>query len=557
MEYMEYGSLYDLLHNETMTPGGEIILQVSRDIVQGIQFLHASKPPILHGDLKARNVLVDSRFRAKVADFGFSHFKTGPQSSILHGTPFYMAPEYLQRQSEYTTACDIYSLAMIFYEIYAKIGPFEGQDPRKILPKVCHPRLNKRPVIPDTCPPKMAEVMKKCWSSNAFFRPTAKDVDSLLVDMSSRDAEPLHTAKDEMRENLKRSPTSLYDVFPTHVADALKAGKKVEAESHDMVTVVFSDIVGFTTMSEQLSPLKIAHLLDRLYHSFDELCRKHHIFKVETVGDAYMGVTNLDGDEHDSHVKQVAEYSLEAMKAASEILIDEESPSLGYVQIRLGFHSGPVVSNVVGSLNPRYGLFGDTVNTASRMESHSLPGMIHCSLASAQLLETQAPHIPLKVRGMIRVKGKGKMRTYWAGENNQFKTQGVVPYNNLGRVFEEHSEEIEDVSEQHDHTEQDLTSSSPDEFGASLSRSTQATVLVEFSSDNGDNELFHSPTKERLSVINTVRRTMRMKPATVLMDGTLKPLDKDHNTGKHFELPFSSPLAKITRSRNASHHINL
>jgi guanylate cyclase len=155
MEFMEYGSLHDLLHNETMTPGGEIILQVIRDIVQGIQFLHASKPPILHGDLKAKNILVDSRFRAKVADFGFSHFKTSKQRNVLQGTPFYMAPEYLRRRSEYTTACDIYSLAMIFYEIYARAGPFEGEDPRKILPKVCHPRLNKRPPIPDSCPPKM------------------------------------------------------------------------------------------------------------------------------------------------------------------------------------------------------------------------------------------------------------------------------------------------------------------------------------------------------------------------------------------------------------------
>ena len=439
MEYMEYGSLYDLLHNETLILGGEIILQMTRDIVQGIQFLHASKPPILHGDLKARNVLVDARFRAKVADFGFSHCtstshrkSTTTSTALLKGTPFYMAPEYLRRRTEYTTACDMYSLAMIVYELYARSGPFEGEDPRKLLPKICHPRLNKRPPIPKACPPKMVEIMKKCWGANPCFRPTAKDLDYLLMEMNARDAEPLMVVgigssadalgvvREQQQLQQQQRPTSLYDVFPKHIADALQAGKKVEAESHDIVTVVFSDIVGFTTISEQVSPLKIAQMLDRLYHALDTLCRKHHIFKVETVGDAYMGVTNLDGSESESHVKQVAEYSLEALQAASEILIDEEDPSRGYVQIRLGFHSGPVVSNVIGSLNPRYGLFGDTVNTASRMESNSVPGRIHCSFVSAQLLETQAPWIPLKLRGLIKIKGKGKMKTYWIGNDDDY-----------------------------------------------------------------------------------------------------------------------------------------
>jgi serine/threonine protein kinase/ABC-type phosphate/phosphonate transport system substrate-binding protein len=415
MEYMEYGSLYDLLHNETMTPGGEIILQVVRDIVQGIQFLHASKPPILHGDLKAKNILVDSRFRAKVADFGFSHIKTAKIGNVLRGTPFYMAPEYLRRRSEYTTACDIYSLAMIIYEIYARAAPFEGEDPRKILPKVCHPRLHKRPPIPESCPPKMAELMKKCWSANAFFRPTAKDIDYVLVEMNSRDSEPLEKTKGSIRDNVKRKPTSLYDVFPKHIADALNAGKKVEAEAHEIVTIVFSDIVGFTSISQQFSALKVSDMLDRLYRAFDELSHKHNIFKVETIGDAYMCVTNLEDNQFDTHAKLAAEYAQDAVRAASQVLIDEEYPSRGYVKIRIGIHSGPVVTNVIGSLNPRYGLFGDTVNTASRMESNSMPGKIHCSFATAELLKTQAPDIPITLRGMIKVKGKGKLKTYWVG----------------------------------------------------------------------------------------------------------------------------------------------
>ncbi|KAG7367710.1 adenylate and guanylate cyclase catalytic domain containing protein [Nitzschia inconspicua] len=418
MEYMEYGSLYDLLHNETMSPGGDIILQIVRDITQGIQFLHASKPPILHGDLKAKNILVDSRFRAKVADFGFSHFKMSGLSktaALLQGTPFFMAPEYLRRKSEYTAACDIYSMGMIFYEIYARQAPFEGEDPKKVLPKVCSPRINKRPTIPDACPPRMADIIKKCWSANPFFRPTAKDLDYALVEMSARDTEPLESFQNTFKEGWKRKTTSLYDVFPKHIADALNAGKKVEAETHDCVTVVFSDIVGFTTISETFSPLKVSNMLDRLYQAFDTLANKHGVFKVETIGDAYMGVTNLDGMQVDDHVKRIALWAQDAVFAASKIPIDDEDLSRGNVKIRVGFHSGPVVSNVIGSLNPRYGLFGDTVNTASRMESNSVEGRIHCTHASAELLVQQAPEIAVTVRGKIKVKGKGKMRTYWVG----------------------------------------------------------------------------------------------------------------------------------------------
>jgi guanylate cyclase len=264
---MDYGSLHDLLHNEAMYTGGKIILQIVRDIVQGIQFLHASKPPILHGDLKAKNILVDSRFRAKVADFGFSHIKQRKTIGV-QGTPFYMAPEYLRgRQHEYNSACcDIYSMSMIIFEIYGRQEPFEGEYPKQLLPKICHPRLNKRPNIPDSCPPKMADIMKKCWSANPFFRPSARDLDYILVEMTSKDAEPLgNYASSFLKDNMARKPASLYDVFLKHNTDALNAGKQVEPESHEIVTVVFSDIIGFKEISQSFSALKVSNLLDRLY----------------------------------------------------------------------------------------------------------------------------------------------------------------------------------------------------------------------------------------------------------------------------------------------------
>uniref|UniRef100_A0A7S3L2A5 guanylate cyclase n=1 Tax=Amphora coffeiformis TaxID=265554 RepID=A0A7S3L2A5_9STRA len=260
---------------------------------------------------------------------------------------------------------DMYSIGIIIYEIYSRKSPYEGEDFRDTIRKICDRRVNKRPPTPEMCPSKMSDLMKKCWSPDPEFRPKAKDLDLLLMDMNSRDAEPLEP--EDNKEKQPRTGDMLYQLFPSKVADVLKRGEKVEPETHENVTVIFSETMNFNEMTRSVTPLKISQMLDRLYLALDKVASQHHVFKVETVGDAYMGVTNLENDQDDTHVKNAAEFAMAMVREASTILIDPENPQLGCINIRVGFHSGPVVSNVIGSLNPRYGLFGDTVNTASRM----------------------------------------------------------------------------------------------------------------------------------------------------------------------------------------------
>lgn len=153
-------------------------------------------------------------------------------------------------------------------------------------------------------------------------------------------------------------------------------------------------------------------MLDRLYHKFDDLTLRYDVFKVETVGDAYMCVTNLVKDQPDDHAKRIAMFAMDAITAASETLIDTSDPSLGMIRIRVGFHSGPVIASVIGSRSPKYGMFGDTVNTASRMESTSLPGRIQLSERTANILQKEYPEVNLTCRGDIPIKGKGTMKTF-------------------------------------------------------------------------------------------------------------------------------------------------
>jgi class 3 adenylate cyclase len=361
--------------------------------------------------------LVDSRFRAKVTDFGLSQDKG---SAGCAGTPFWMAPELLSGQSGNTMASDVYSFGIILYEIFSRRDPYDGEDPATVLHLVADELVQKRPPTPKTMPAQIQSIMKDSVQHEADNRPTFQEVDMRLQRM---DAEDLRLASSQFSQSFGRATSiSLFDIFPRHVAKALREGREVEAEHRDMVTIFFSDIVGFTQLSSELPARKVAVLLDRLYTKLDALSRKHDVFKVETIGDAYMAVTNLVKDQEKDHAKRIAEFAIDAIKEANETLIDEDDPEKGCVNIRVGFHSGSVVADVVGTRNLRYCLFGDSVNTASRMESNSKSNRIHCSCASAEILAAQSPSMPLKSRGLIPIKGKGEMHTFWINEGHKSGT---------------------------------------------------------------------------------------------------------------------------------------
>ena len=277
--------------------------------------------------------------------------------------------------------------------------------------------MNKRPSIPKSMPPEVVTLMLACLNAYPRVRPTFRDIDDDLKSFNVGNVEPGKMSfsmqkKKSWDTTLTATENLLLEIFPKHIAEALSKGQKVEPEHFDCVTIFFSDIVGFTGIASEMSPMKVSDMLDRLYIKFDSLSRTHDVFKVETVGDAWVGVTNVATRQPD-HTKRIAAFAMDAIKAANTTLIDLEDANKGFVSIRVGFHVGPVLANIIGSRNPKYTLIGDTVNMSSRMESNSLPGRVLCSERAAALLQDQCSECVLTSRGFIEVKGKGAMETFW------------------------------------------------------------------------------------------------------------------------------------------------
>ncbi|XP_052083525.1 uncharacterized protein LOC127720814 [Mytilus californianus] len=213
----------------------------------------------------------------------------------------------------------------------------------------------------------------------------------------------------ELTKEKKRTDGLLYQMVPRQVADMLKKKKKVDAEFFKMVTVCFSDMYGFDKLTVDLTPMEIVELLNALYNTVDDILDDFDVYKVETINDCYMVASGLPKRNKDRHAFEIAEFALNMLRTVSVMKVLSSNRS---IQLRIGINSGPCMAGIVGTLMPRYCLFGDTVNTASRMKAHSEPNKIHISYSTYQLLR-KTKSFTIKKRGSVSVKGKGDMRTFW------------------------------------------------------------------------------------------------------------------------------------------------
>ncbi|OXA44046.1 Atrial natriuretic peptide receptor 2 [Folsomia candida] len=442
-EYCPRGSLQDILENEQLKLDWTFRYSLMHDIVKAMHYLHGSDIRS-HGNLKSSNCVVDSRFVLKVTDFGL-HSLRGPSDDGDEGVDSYAfwrrklwtSPELLKMKNplpEGTQKGDVYSFGIIVHEIAARQGPFfitEEPSPEETVNRIIGGEKLRPSLDEITTDDELIVLMEKCWHEDPVERPDFGQikmiirklnkenergpslVDNLLARMEqyANNLESLVAERTaDYLEEKRKCEEVLYQLLPKSIAISLIAGQPVMAETFDSVTIYFSDIVGFTKLSAESTPMQVVTLLNDLYTCFDSIIENFDVYKVETIGDAYMVVSGLPVRNGVCHAREIARMALALREAVLKFSI-RHRPS-DRLMLRIGMHSGPVCAGVVGQKMPRFCLFGDTVNTASRMESNGLPLMIHVSPKTKEALDYFETFI-LELRGEVEMKGKGKVTTYW------------------------------------------------------------------------------------------------------------------------------------------------
>ncbi|KHJ95695.1 adenylate/guanylate cyclase catalytic domain protein [Oesophagostomum dentatum] len=463
-KFCSRGTLQDVIYNDQFVLDEKFHGAFVRDITLGLEYLHLSSIGY-HGSLTTWSTLIDRNWLVKLTDYGVGDAvkrwvkhgsindemlkdgddkteatqKTGAVDISLCKTILYVAPEirlsdeknqkrrvdqaWVGQTLDKRRAADIYAFGMVMYEILFRSYPFSDKVDLNELSikalegeKISRPQLQKdRQLHPD-----LQALLQDCWhdapdarpsirrvrlSTEAIMKTKGSLVDSMtrMMEEYANNLEKLVSERTGMLEQATvRADKLLSQLLPKYVANELKNGRPVPPKMYASATVLFTDVVGFTKLCGTSSPLEVVNFLNSVYSGFDEVINRHDGYKVETIGDAYMVVSGIPEENGKRHISNIADISLDIM----EFLVTYRIPhrKSDRLAIRIGFHSGSVAAGVVGLNAPRYCLFGDTVNMASRMESTGEAEKIQISQASKDLLANEYPEF---------ITGKGLCTTFW------------------------------------------------------------------------------------------------------------------------------------------------
>ncbi|OWR43587.1 receptor guanylyl cyclase GC-II [Danaus plexippus plexippus] len=468
------GSLEDVLMADDIRLDWTFRLSLLTDLVRGMRYLHSS-PLRVHGRLTSRNCVVDSRWVLRVTDYGIPSFtktQSLPHPPRTARELLWTAPELLREADSGNVICgtqpaDVFSFAIIMQEVIVRGEPYcmLPFTPEEIIEKLTHPPPLIRPSVSmSAAPPEAVSVARQCWSEQPHLRPDfiqlyevfrhmhrgrkVNIVDSMfeMLEKYSNNLEELIKERTEQLDMEKKKTEQLLNrMLPRTVAERLILGLRVEPEEFEEVSIYFSDIVGFTSIAARSTPVQVVDLLNDLYTTFDATIEMYRVYKVETIGDAYMVVGGLPIRSSD-HAESVATMALHLLHLAGQFRIRHLPASP--LHLRIGLHTGACCAGVVGLTMPRYCLFGDTVNTASRMESTGAAWRIQISSATAEKLAAAGGY-RLRSRGLTQIKGKGVMHTFWLlGKEGFEKTLPTPPPLKSEEVlFEAESENDCDTNE--------------------------------------------------------------------------------------------------------------
>ncbi|XP_014861526.1 PREDICTED: retinal guanylyl cyclase 2-like isoform X3 [Poecilia mexicana] len=340
-EFCSRGSLEDLLLNDDVKLDWMFKSSLLLDLIKGMKYLHHRG--VCHTRLKSRNCVVDGRFVLKVTDYGYNEVLESQRFPFVESRPeelLWTAPEVLRASHpglHRTLPGDVYSFAIIMQEVVIRGPPFCMLDlsDAEILEKLRKPPPLCRPVVsPDYAPMECIQLMKQCWTEQPDKRPTFEDIfdqfkninkgkktniiDSMLrmlEQYSSNLEELIRERTEELEIEKQKTEKLLTQMLPPSVAEALMVGAVVEPEYFDNVSLYFSDIVGFTTISANSEPIEVVDLLNDLYTLFDAIIGNHDVYKVETIGDAYMVASGVPVPNGNRHAAEIANMSLDILSA--------------------------------------------------------------------------------------------------------------------------------------------------------------------------------------------------------------------------------------------------
>nr|KAI8744822.1 receptor-type guanylate cyclase gcy-28-like [Biomphalaria glabrata] len=336
------GSLEDLVGSTDVVLDTHFKFSLCTDVINGLCYIHDS-PIKCHGRLTSEVCLIDNRFSVKLADYGLPTLYSGCHVDVTSQEYkhecLWKAPEVLRSGSAClgSREADIYSFAIILQEVLTKDSPYSVESAFMTTDEIIHKVIvgGEQPFRPSIDLPNtmvaMKSLIESCWAEDPKQRPPSRSVklsikkiaismgetghllDNLMKRMESY-ATNLEKMVDEktraLKEEKKKSEELLDQILPRSVADCLKAGHRVEPQAYECVTIYFSDIVGFTILSGKSTPLEVVDLLNDLYSCFDSTIEAYDVYKVETIGDAYMVVSGLPHRNGNLHVMYIAKMAI-------------------------------------------------------------------------------------------------------------------------------------------------------------------------------------------------------------------------------------------------------
>ncbi|XP_045535787.1 guanylate cyclase 32E-like [Papilio machaon] len=444
--YCSRGSLARVLADRDLLLDDMFVAKLVADLLRGLTYLHDSAL-VSHGNLTSSNCLVDSHWVLQICDYGLHTLKSGCMETEdalrMERRMLWRAPELLRDPNPPPWGSqkgDVYSFGIILYEILGRNGPWGDTNltNAEIIGRVRHPIggvLFRPPLSGLAARPSVLAVLNACWSERPDRRPELRLVWLRLKDMHAgmktntfdnmlammeKYASNLEALVEEKTEQLthekRRTDDLLNRILPRTVAEALKRGEPVQAESYDSVTVYFSDIVDFAHIVNTSSPMQVVDILHDLYTCCDAIISYYNVYKIEPLCDTYMVVGGLP-ERCSRHAAEVASLALHLLAAVPQIRIRHD-PDIR-LNIRIGIHTGPCSAGVVGYRTPRYCLFGDTVRTAARVLAAGEPQRVHVSHDTYVTLRKHGGY-HFKERTHTNVKGHRQIKTWWlVGEDHE------------------------------------------------------------------------------------------------------------------------------------------